>query len=139
VHRRRLAYLTVAVSALVAVGCGDDDAGSSDEEQVEQVGNAWADPFGRGDEAMCEHLHPDLGGASSCDAYLEGALTGGTDLQRTFEGATVESVEVDGETAVAEFSNDNRVVFRQDAEGAWKVLEPPQVSESGSEEVIQPG
>ena len=64
------------------------------------AGNEWADLFGAEDEAMCDYLHPDI--SASCDVFLEGGLTGSTTLQRSFEGATVQSVEVEGETAYAE-------------------------------------
>jgi hypothetical protein len=156
--------MLVTVGLLVA-GCGDDDddesgettapaaavpgaedaaalqediADLSDDEQITRVGDEWADLFGKGDEAMCGYLHPDLGGATSCAEYVMGSLTQSSPLQASFEGATVESVEVDGETAFAEFSTDNRVRFEPDPDGAWKVIETPRVTGSGSDEVVQP-
>ncbi len=161
----RLALVALVSVGLIAIGCGDDEesepgettapadsvpgaeeaaalqeeiADLPDEEQVARVGDAWADPFGKGDEAMCGYLHPDLAPASSCDFYLEGELTGSSELQTSFEGATVEGVEVDGEGALARFSNENQVRFGQDPDGAWKVVETARAKGSGSDKVLQP-
>jgi ABC-type glycerol-3-phosphate transport system substrate-binding protein len=100
------ALVALAVLALMA-GCGgDDDSGDdsaqntattvtvpgtaeaaalqeqiadlSDEEQVTLVGEEWADLFGKEDEAMCGYLHADIAG--SCTLFVEGALTGSTEL-----------------------------------------------------------
>jgi hypothetical protein len=146
--------LALVITGLVAAGCGDDDEGGaaaqptelavpgaeeaatlqedvadqSDEEQIEAVGEAWAELFGAEDEAMCGYLHPDLGGASSCTSYAQGSLTGSSELQASFAGTTVKSVRVDGDTATAEFSNDEQVTFGRDPDGAWKVVETPRVS-----------
>jgi hypothetical protein len=68
---------------------------------------------------MCGYLHPDIAG--SCALYVEGALTGSTELQRSYAGTTVESVEIKGGTAVARFSNGERVEFQKDPNGEWKV------------------
>ena len=87
------------------------------------MGGAWADPFAEGDEAMCAYLHPDLGGASSCAGYVEGQLTQSATVQQSYAGARVESVDVKGQTAVADFSNRERVTFQQDPEGEWKVID----------------
>jgi hypothetical protein len=143
--RARLAVF-IGVVVIAIAGCGDDDddgtgaatttdaaateadalqeeiANLSDEEQIEQVGVAWAQPFAEGDEAMCAYLHPDLGGASSCTTYVQGELIGSIKRQRSFAGTTVESVDIRGETAVAEFSNGERITFQQDPEGEWKVV-----------------
>lgn len=147
----RLSVLALVLAALVAAGCGDDDDGDetaegqatelgvpgaeeaaalqedvadqTDEEQIEAVGEAWAELYGAEDEAMCGYLHPDLGGESSCALYVQGALTGSSKLQASFAGATVEGVSVDGDTATAEFSNGEQVEFARDPDGAWKVIE----------------
>lgn len=136
----------LGVVVIAFAGCGDDeddDAASpatttdaaaaeadalqeqiadlSDEEQIERVGEAWAEPFAAQDEAMCAYLHPDLGGATSCAAYIRGELIGSIGRMRSFARTTVESVDVRGETAVAEFDNGERVDFGQDPEGEWKV------------------
>lgn len=151
---RRLCILALVFAGLVAAGCGDDDDGDAaedqatelavpgaeeaaalqedvadqtDEEQVEAVGEAWAELFGAEDEAMCAYLHPDLGGPSSCAQYTEGSLTGSSKLQASFDGATVEGVNVDGDAATAEFSNGEQVEFARDPDGAWKVIETPRV------------
>jgi hypothetical protein len=58
-------------------------------------------------------------------AVRPGGLTGSSKLQRSFAGATVEGVEVDGDTATAEFSNGEQVEFSPDSDGAWKVAETP--------------
>jgi hypothetical protein len=149
----RIYVLALALTGLVASGCGDDDDGDepagdqttevavpgaeeaaalqeeiadqTDEEQITAVGEEWADLFGAEDEAMCAYLHPDLGGASSCAQYVIGALTGSSKLQGSFAGATVEGVEVGGDTATAEFSNGEQVEFSRDSDGAWKVTETP--------------
>jgi hypothetical protein len=141
--------LALAALALIAAGCGgDDDSGDdsaqeaattatvpgaaeaaalqeqitdlSDEQQVTRVGDEWADLFGKEDEAMCGYLHPDIAG--SCSLFVEGALTGSTVLQRSYAGATVESVEIKGGTAVAKFSNGGRVEFQKDPNDQWKVI-----------------
>ena len=163
----RTVLATLAVAGLLVAGCGDDDdegdgsaeatttaasvpgtedaaaleeeiADLSDEEQIKRVGDEWADLFGKGNEAMCAYLHADLGGPSSCAINATGTLTGSSELQASFEGATVESVEIAGESALAEFSNGNRVRFEQDSEGAWRVIETPKAASSGSDEVVQP-
>jgi hypothetical protein len=141
------AFVALAAVALIAAGCGGDDDGDdsgqdtattlavpgaeeaaalqeeiadlSDEEQVTRVGDEWADLFGNEEEAMCAYLHPDI--AASCALYVEGALTGSTELQRTYAGATVESVEINGRTAVAKFSNGERVEFQKDPNDEWKI------------------
>jgi hypothetical protein len=148
----RLALVAFAAAWLVAAGCGGDDeddesgedaattlavpgaeeaaalqeeiADLSDEEQIARVGEAWAEPFAAGDETMCGYLHPDLGGPSSCTEYAVADPRQGS-LQASFSGTTVENAHVQGDTAVAEFSNGEEVTFGQDPEGAWKVTEIP--------------
>lgn len=153
----RVALVAITAAGLIAVGCGDDDSDASsdepttaavpgadeaaavqeeiadlsDEEQIARIGEEWADPFAAGDEAMCAYLHPDLGGASSCIGHAAGDLTGSTKLQQSFDGATVESVDVTGESAVASFSNGEQVTFSQDPDGAWLISETPRVGASG--------
>lgn len=145
--RARLAVFLGLVVIAIA-GCGDDEdddttgaatttdaaaaeadalqeeiADLNDEEQIERVGEAWAEPFAAQDEAMCAHLHPDLGGASSCASYITGEFIGSIKRQRSFAGTAVESVDVRGQTAVAEFSNGERVTFQRDPEDEWKVID----------------
>ena len=149
---KRMCVVLVALAAgLLAAGCGDDDdaeetggeattltvpgadqaaslqeeiADLSDEDQVARVGEAWAEPFAAASEEMCGFLHPDLGGPSSCTEFT--GATGSPDkLQKSFDGASVEKVEVTGDTAEAEFSNGERVTFGRDPDGAWKVTEWP--------------
>jgi hypothetical protein len=161
----RLVLVAFAAAGLIAAGCGGDDnddgsgedtatvavpgadqaaalqeeiADLSDEEQITRVGEAWAEPFAAGDERMCGYLHSDLGAAASCSIFADGALTGGGELQASFSGATVKRVDVQGDTAFAEFSTGNRVKFQQEPDGAWKVVETPRVAFSGSEKVRQP-
>lgn len=133
------------VVAVALVGCGGDDddetsaattdttaaeaetlqdeiAGLSDEQQIERVGDAWAQPFADGDETMCGYLHPDLGGPSSCARYVEGELIGSSERQGSFAGSTVETVKINGQAAVAEFSNGEQMEFQQDPEGAWRIV-----------------
>jgi hypothetical protein len=134
-----VAFALVIATALLVFGCGGDDdddttteasgtaeaaalydeiADLPDEEQIERVGAAWAEPFAAGNEAMCGYLDPDLG----CnEQYLDGALTGSSVVQSSYGGATVTNVKVDGETALTEFSNGQRVEFRKDSDGQWKV------------------
>jgi hypothetical protein len=137
----RLATITALV-AITLAGCGgdDDDATSAerpvggeaaavydeisdlpDEEQIERVGGAWAEPFAKGDEEMCAYLHPDL--APSCveAGYLDGALTGSLELQSSYAGARVESVEIEDGSAVTKFSNGEQVEFQLDSNDQWKV------------------
>jgi hypothetical protein len=151
----RLSLLALVVTGLVVTGCGGDDepdgngeeqttelavpgadqaaalqedaADQSDEQQVEAVGESWAEPFAAGDEAMCGYLHPDLGGPSSCANYVQGSLTGSSKLQASFADSTVEGVKVDGDTATADFSNGEQVTFARDPDGAWSVVETPRV------------
>ena len=86
-----------------------------------------AELYAERDEMMCGYLHPDLGaGPGTCASYADGALTGSNVLQESFAGTTVESVDVKGQTAIAEFSNDERVEFQQDPDGEWKVIRAPQ-------------
>jgi hypothetical protein len=137
--REVLAFALVIAAALLASGCGGDDDDDTateapgtaeaaalydeitdlpDGEQIEQVGAAWATPFAAGDEAMCGYLHPDLG----CNQmFLEGALTGSTAIQSSYAGATVTDVRINGETANTEFSNGERVEFKKDSDGQWKI------------------
>jgi hypothetical protein len=143
-----LVALLLVLATALAAGCGDDDEATTeapgegeaaalydeigdlpDQEQIEQVGAAWAGPFAAGDEAMCEYLHPDLAGCF--DQFLEGALTGSLRVQRSYAGATVNSVEVNGPTAVAEFSNGESVEFSKDPDGDWKITA---VRRAGSKE-----
>ena len=130
---------TACVFALA--GCGGDDskdatagdarsAGATalyeeiadlgDEEQIKRVGAARAEPFASGDEVMCDYLHPDIAGA--CSGYVEGALTGSSLLQKTYAGATVREVEVNGDTSTTEFSNGERVDFGKDPNDEWKIV-----------------
>ena len=163
----RLVLAGLLAAGLVASGCGgDDDEGNEtgdetatlaapgaeeaaalqeeiadlgDEEQIARVGEEWADRFGNSEETMCGYLHPDLGaGPSTCADYLSGSLTQGSELQASFAGATAESVEINGETAFAEFSNGHQVEFAQDPDGAWKVLRTPRAVQVGAEKVRQP-
>lgn len=145
------AALVLAAIVLVAAGCGDDDddeatseasggeaaalqeeiADLSDEEQIVRVGEAWADPFAAGDEAMCGYLHPDLGaeGEPVCATFVSGDLTGSIAVQRSYAGATVDSVKVKGQVALARFSNGERVEFQQDPEGDWWVVDPTETAD----------
>jgi hypothetical protein len=148
----RPALVAFAAAALIGAGCGGDDEGDEsgedaattlavpgaeeaaalqeeiadlgDEEQIARAGEAWAEPFAAGDETMCGYLHPDLGGPSSCAEYGIADPAKGS-LQASFSGTTVENVDLQGDTAVAEFSNGEDVTFGQDPEGAWKVTEIP--------------
>jgi hypothetical protein len=145
--RWRVVALVLVTVALAAAGCGgDDDDGAtteapggeaaaalqeeiadlSDEEQIKRIGEAWAEPFAAGDEAMCAYLHPDLGGEGEqvCNTYVSGDLAGSIALQTSFAGTAVESVDVKGQTAVARFSNGEPVEFQQDPEGDWWVVDP---------------
>jgi hypothetical protein len=134
-----LALLLVLATALAA-GCGDDDEATTeapgegetaalydeigdlpDQEQIEQVGAAWAELFAAEDEAMCAYLHPDIAGG--CSVFVQGALTKSTTIQRSYAGATVTKVTVDGNTARTEFSNGERVVFEKDPDDEWKVID----------------
>jgi hypothetical protein len=139
--------LVVLALTLIGLGCGDDDgddgnggdattlaeeaaalqeeiAGLSDEDQIKRVGAAWAEPFAAGDEEACGYMHPDIvPSLAACSQFLEGALTGSTRLQRTYEGATVTDVTVMGETATTRFSNGESVEFQKDPDGNWKIIE----------------
>jgi hypothetical protein len=117
------AATTTDTAAAEAHALQEEIANLSDEDQIERVGEAWSEPFAEGDEAMCAYLHPDLGGASSCTLYLQGQLTQSIKVQESFAGARVESVDVKGQTAVADFSNGERVTIQQDPEGEWKVFD----------------
>jgi hypothetical protein len=163
----RVALIALAAAGLIAAGCGDDDDESSDEtttettvsapgaedaaalqeeiadlgdeEQITRVGEEWADRFGNSDETMCGYLHPDLGaGPTTCAEYIGGSLTQSSELQASFAGATVEGVEINGDSAFAEFSNGHQVEFAQDPDGGWKVVQTPRASGSGGKEVVEP-
>lgn len=165
--RGRVALVMLAAVGLIAAGCGGDDegdeggedtataltipgagdaaalyeeiAGLDDEQQIKRVGEAWADPFAAGNEAMCAYLHPDISPESCKEAhYLEGALTNGSALQESFAGTTVKNVEIRGDTAIATFSNGHQVLLMTDPDGAWKVVETARAESSGSDQVIQP-
>jgi len=140
--------LAVATGAFVAA-CGDDDdetateetssgqpgaaeadalqdeiADLDDEAQIRRIGDAWAEPFAAEEEVMCGYLHPDIAPApESCDQYLEGALTRSTVVQRSFAGATVSKVTIEGDTAKATFTNGEPVLFAKDLDGAWRITE----------------
>ena len=166
-RRGRIALLVLAATGLISAGCGGDDeneefgpdtstapavsggvkaaalyeeiADLSDEEQIARVGEAWAEPFGEENETMCAYLHPDLAPEACKEAhYLDGSLTNGSELQASFAGATVEKVDVRGDTAIAEFSNGNQVKLMTDPDGAWKVVETARAASSGSDEIVQP-
>ncbi len=166
-RRGRVALLVLAATGLIAAGCGGDDEGDdsgadtttalevsggeeaaalyeeiadlSDEAQIERVGEAWAEPFAEGDEAMCAYLHPDLAPEACKEAgYLDGSLTNGSELQESFAGTTVEKVDVRGDTAIAEFSNGDQVKLMTDPDGAWKVVETARAASSGSDQIVQP-
>lgn len=127
-----LVALVLVAVALAGAGCGGDDddeatiANLSDKEQIERIGQAWVEPFAAGEEAMCVYLHPDLGAevSETCSFYTEGQLAQSRTLQASFAGATVESVDVKGQTAVARFSNGESVEFQQGPEGEWWVVDP---------------
>lgn len=138
-----IAKLVTAVAStcvLALAGCGGDEskdataedsrsaeatalyeeiADLGDEEQIKRVGAAWAEPFARGDEVMCDYLHPDI--ADGCSQFVQGALTGSGVLQKSYAGATVRKVEVNGDTSTAEFSNDELVDFGKDPNDEWKI------------------
>ena len=164
----RVVLVILVAAGLIGTGCGGDDDGDesgnattnavavpggeeaaalyediadlSNEKQIESVGEAWAEPFGNGDEAMCAYLHPDLAPEACKEAgYLDGSLTNGSELQSSFAGTTVKNVEIKGDTALAEFSNGHRVKFMTDPDGAWKVVETASAESSGSDRVVQPG
>lgn len=148
-----VALLIALITALIAAGCGGDDengngdttpepagaeeaaalqeeiSGLSDEEQIERVGAAWAEPFAAEDEAMCAYLHPDVAGG--CSVFVQGALTGSSTIQRSYAGATVTKVTVDGNTASAEFSNGEPVEFSKNPDGEWRITA---VRRAGSKE-----
>jgi hypothetical protein len=136
----RLATIISAV-AIALSGCGGDDDSEApprdprlddaaavyaeirdltDKQQIERVGGAWAHFFSGGDEAMCEYLHPDV--ADRCSDYLQSGLTGSHRLQRSYAGTSVAKAEINGRTAVAEFSNGERVAFEKDPEDRWMVV-----------------
>jgi hypothetical protein len=121
---------TTTEDAAEAAALYDEIADLPDEEQIEQVGAAWAEPFSEFDEAMCDYLHPDIapGGStsSSCSELASGALIGTATGQKSYAGATVKSVEVEGETAVAKFSNGEEVEFQKDPSDEWKITGAPE-------------
>jgi hypothetical protein len=132
----RLATIISAV-AIALAGCGGDDDAKptrdprlddaavvyaeirdlTDKQQIERVGAAWADAFSKDYEAMCEYLHPDVAGG--CREYLESASAR---LRRSYAGKSVTGVEIDGRSAVASFSNGERVDFEQDSRDRWMVV-----------------
>ena len=143
------ALVALATAGLLAGGCGGEDeaeepageattltvpgvdqaaslqeeiANLSDEDQVARVGEAWAEPFAAGSKEMCGFLHPDIRGPSSCTEFI-GAEGSPDKFQESFAGASVEEVEVTGDTAEAEFSNGKRVRFGRDPDGAWWVTD----------------
>jgi hypothetical protein len=136
----RLATI-ISLVAIALAGCGGDDDDATtvedrpaseaaalyeeisdlpDEEQIERVGAAWARPFAKGDERMCEYLHPDIAGG--CSQYVESALTGSSRIQRSYARARVENVEINGRSAVTEFSNGEQVEFEKDPNDEWKIV-----------------
>jgi hypothetical protein len=143
------AVVAVVAVAVIGLACGGDDgddgnggdattlpgaeeaaalqeeiADLSDEEQIKRVGAAWAEPFATGAEEACGYMHPDIvPSLAACSQFLEGALTGSTLLQRTYEGATVTDVTVMGETAATQFSNGESVEFQKNPDGDWKIIE----------------
>jgi len=105
IHRRALA-LCLVVPALFVAACGSDDdnggGGNSDEDQITEIINSVAaDPL-----VICEHLSDDdlqslfNGGAEDCRKAGEeaGAEAGDGEVE-------IHSVEVDGDTAVAKFKD----------------------------------
>jgi hypothetical protein len=132
---------TVAMTCVLALtGCGGDEskdeaaddsrsaaatalyeeiADLGDEEQIKRVGAAWAEPFARGDEIMCDYLHPDIAGG--CSKFVQGALTRSGVIQKSYAGATVRKVEVNGDASAAEFSNGEQVDFEKDPNDEWKI------------------
>jgi hypothetical protein len=135
----RLATI-ISVVAIALGGCGGDDdtepaadqrledaaavyaeiRGLTAEQQIQRVGAAWAHLFSRADEAMCEYLHPDVAGR--CSEYVQSGLTGSPRVQRSYAGTSVSSVEINGQTAVARFSNGEQVAFEQGPGDRWMVV-----------------
>jgi hypothetical protein len=90
--------------------------GLSDEQQIKRVGAAWAEPYSQGDKAMCEYLHFDI--EAACSIYTG---PNPSEATKSFEGAKVESVEVNGKKAIAQFSNGEAVEFTKDPNDEWEV------------------
>jgi hypothetical protein len=127
----------ITVVAIALAGCGGDDDAKpthdprlddaavvyaeirdlTNKQQIERVGAAWADAFSRGYEAMCEYLHPDVAGG--CSEYLESTSAR---LRRSYAETSVTGVEINGRSAVASFSNGERVDFEQDPRDRWMVV-----------------
>jgi hypothetical protein len=123
----------VALIALVLAGCGGDDETTttvtavklSEPEEIEQVGNEWAELFAKDDGAACDYIFAQ----PVCLRFVGG--TGDPSVfQESFADATVERVEIKGHKARVEFSNGERVEFIQETQeppeflGDWFILEP---------------
>ncbi|HYH62070.1 MAG TPA: hypothetical protein VD766_09410 [Solirubrobacterales bacterium] len=116
----------------------EEIADLSDEEQISAIGDEWAKLFGDGDEKMCGYLHPDISGETACSGYVNGSMTGSSELQSSFSGATVEDVQIEGEEAFAEFDTGNTVKFTPAPDGTWAIIATPRAEASGSDKVNQP-
>jgi hypothetical protein len=108
----------LAAVALVIAGCGGDDGGSSDEDQItELVQGISEEPL-----TICEHLTADtlaqLGTVEECKQAGEQA----GEAEPSGE-AEISELQVDGDTATATVTDDDGaddVKFAKE-DGEWKV------------------
>ena len=120
----RLWVLALVAIGLVAAGCGDDESDENAQDQPTEVAVPGAE-----EAAAFQADIGDLGDEEQVTAVgVQGALTGSSKLQASFGRATIDTVNVDGDTATAEFSNGEQVTFARDPDGVWKISETPRAS-----------
>jgi hypothetical protein len=115
----RIATAVLAVvTALVLVGCGGDDNGTtteatlSPEQKIEQTGNEWASLFAA-DHEGCKLMTQPACERIACERVggftIENCTPPSSDFRKSFRDATVQDIAIKGEQAAAKFSNGEAV------------------------------
>jgi hypothetical protein len=137
---RRAASALVAVLLLAGCGGGEEGDGAPDPERVESAVTDYAHAFGAGDgDAACALLTPEardefttrvasLVGTRDCAAAVEKLqAVAGPNITGPFAEATVEGVEVDGDSARARLlagaASEEVTLERRD--GDWLLTKAP--------------
>ena len=97
----------------------------STEEEIQQIGNAWASLFAAGNADSCTFMGQPLCERIACERVgarkIENCTPPSAAFRRSFENATVERVEVKGARVAARLSNGQVIEFHGDG-GGWLIV-----------------